>query len=210
MLSTQNKERWVSVEALSGSRFDCQVLIAECVSSHKVVAIFLLDDDLEDQITELHDTYPTVQFLRGSPTQTAIVSRVDHFHRVFRWSQVVQAINTLDSTVKVNVVHKGNSVFGLQVLNAIQKIPKGQTRSYSEVTFAFLQNDNFYQIAQEIGNPDAVRAVAGACARNNLAYIVPCHRVIGSSGNLSGYRWGISKKRSLLQAEGAQLNFAAM
>ncbi|CAL2040872.1 hypothetical protein CAEBREN_00568 [Caenorhabditis brenneri] len=159
-----------------------EVLIAECVTSQKVVAIYLLDDDLDMQIEELHDSYPTVHFILGSPTQT---------------TKIVEAINTLDSTVKINAVHKGNTPFGIQVYNAIQKIPKGETRSYSD-------------IAREIGNPSATRAVAGACARNNLAYIVPCHRVIGSTGNLSGYRWGITKKRQLLQAEGAELRFSVM
>uniref|UniRef100_A0A1I7TE46 Methylated-DNA--protein-cysteine methyltransferase n=1 Tax=Caenorhabditis tropicalis TaxID=1561998 RepID=A0A1I7TE46_9PELO len=159
-----------------------EVLIAECVTSQKVIAIYFLDEDLDVQIEELHDNYPTVHFINGSPTQKA---------------EVVRAINTLDSTVKINVMPKGNSAFGIQVYNAIQKIPKGETRSYTE-------------IAREIGNPSATRAVAGACARNNLAYIIPCHRVIGSTGNLSGYRWGIAKKRQLLQAEGAELRFSAM
>ncbi|CAB60594.2 Methylated-DNA--protein-cysteine methyltransferase [Caenorhabditis elegans] len=159
-----------------------QALIAECVGSQKVVAIYLLDDDLDDQMEELHDAYPTVNFIPGKPTQS---------------SGIVQALNTLDSTIKVNAVHKGDTAFGMQVYSAIQKIPKGETRSYSD-------------IAREIGNPSAVRAVASACARNNLAYIVPCHRVIGSTGNLSGYRWGIAKKRRLLQAEGAELRFSVM
>ncbi|PIC35059.1 hypothetical protein B9Z55_014532 [Caenorhabditis nigoni] len=131
---------------------------------------------------ELQETYPTVQFESGNPTQTAVV---------------VRAINELDCSLEVKMVQKGNTPFAAQVYNAVQKIPKGETRSYSD-------------IAREIGNPSATRAVAGACARNNLAYIVPCHRVIGSSGNLSGYRWGIAKKRALLQAEGAELRFSAM
>lgn len=159
-----------------------EVLIAECVTSLKVVAVYFLDNDLSLQIEELEETYPTVRFTSGNPTQTA---------------DVVRAINNLDCTVKINMIHKGNTSFGMQVYDAIQKIPKGETRSYSD-------------IAREMGNPAATRAVAGACARNNLAYIVPCHRVIGSTGNLSGYRWGIAKKRELLLAEGAELRFSAM
>ncbi|ULT96266.1 hypothetical protein L5515_011805 [Caenorhabditis briggsae] len=159
-----------------------EVLIAECVSSRKAVAIYFLDNDFDLQMEELQETYPTVQFESGNPTQTALV---------------VRAINDLDCSLEVKMVQKANTPFAAQVYNAVQKIPKGETRSYSD-------------IAREIGNPSATRAVAGACARNNLAYIVPCHRVIGSSGNLSGYRWGIAKKRTLLQAEGAELRFSAM
>ncbi|EFO93223.1 hypothetical protein GCK72_014536 [Caenorhabditis remanei] len=159
-----------------------EVLIAECTASGKVVAIYFVDDDLNLLIEDLNGAYPTVKFVPGTPTQTSIILR---------------AINELDCTIKINMVHKSDTTFGMQVYTAIMNIPKGQTRSYSD-------------IAREIGNPSATRAVAGACARNNLAYIVPCHRVIGTNGNMSGYRWGIAKKRALLQAEGAELRFSAM
>jgi len=80
------------------------------------------------------------------------------------------------------------SAFQWRVWQALQRIPRGQTRSYT-------------QIAQAIGAPRAVRAVASACARNRLAVIVPCHRVVRADGSLGGYRWGIERKRALLERE---------
>lgn len=80
------------------------------------------------------------------------------------------------------------SAFQWRVWQALQHIPRGQTRSYA-------------QIAQAIGAPRAVRAVASACARNRLAVVVPCHRVIRADGSLGGYRWGIARKRALLERE---------
>jgi AraC family transcriptional regulator of adaptative response/methylated-DNA-[protein]-cysteine methyltransferase len=80
------------------------------------------------------------------------------------------------------------TAFQWRVWQALQRIPPGETRSYT-------------QIAQEIGAPRAVRAVASACARNRLAVVVPCHRVIRADGSLGGYRWGMARKRELLERE---------
>lgn len=80
------------------------------------------------------------------------------------------------------------TAFQLRVWSALQKIPSGQTLSYS-------------QLAQQLGNPKATRAVASACAANRVALLVPCHRVVGASGQLTGYRWGTERKRRLLAAE---------
>jgi AraC family transcriptional regulator, regulatory protein of adaptative response / methylated-DNA-[protein]-cysteine methyltransferase len=82
------------------------------------------------------------------------------------------------------------TVFQLRVWQALRQIPRGETRSYSEV-------------AREIGEPKATRAVARACAMNRVALLVPCHRVVGANGALSGYRWGVERKKKLLQDEGA-------
>jgi AraC family transcriptional regulator of adaptative response/methylated-DNA-[protein]-cysteine methyltransferase len=80
------------------------------------------------------------------------------------------------------------TAFQLQVWEALRRIPYGQTRSYS-------------QVADALGKPEAVRAVARACATNPVGLVVPCHRVIGKGGKLSGYRWGLSRKQKLLQME---------
>jgi AraC family transcriptional regulator of adaptative response/methylated-DNA-[protein]-cysteine methyltransferase len=80
------------------------------------------------------------------------------------------------------------TVFQLRVWNALRQIPRGQTRTYS-------------QLAREMGDPNATRAVARACALNRVSVLVPCHRVVGASGSLTGYRWGIERKRKLLEAE---------
>jgi AraC family transcriptional regulator of adaptative response/methylated-DNA-[protein]-cysteine methyltransferase len=82
------------------------------------------------------------------------------------------------------------TAFQRRVWEAIKSIPRGETRTYS-------------QIAELIGQPKAVRAVARACAANPLALLIPCHRVVRSDGVPGGYRWGAPAKRALLEQEGA-------
>jgi len=78
--------------------------------------------------------------------------------------------------------------FQRRVWQALRKIPSGKTASYAE-------------IARAVGDGRAVRAVARACATNPVALAIPCHRVVHSDGSLSGYRWGVARKRTLLAAE---------
>jgi AraC family transcriptional regulator of adaptative response/methylated-DNA-[protein]-cysteine methyltransferase len=80
------------------------------------------------------------------------------------------------------------TAFQQRVWKALQEIPRGETRSYSELALA-------------LGKPTAVRAVAGACGANPIAIAVPCHRMVGKDGALTGYRWGVERKRKLLEAE---------
>ena len=80
------------------------------------------------------------------------------------------------------------TAFQQRVWQALRAIPAGTTASYA-------------RIAAEIGAPAAVRAVAQACANNTLAVAIPCHRVVRSDGALSGYRWGVERKRALLDRE---------
>ena len=82
------------------------------------------------------------------------------------------------------------TAFQRLVWEELRRIPKGKTRTYS-------------QVARKIGKPKAVRAVASACARNNVAVVIPCHRVVRTDGGLGGYRWGIERKKKLLSAESA-------
>lgn len=82
------------------------------------------------------------------------------------------------------------TAFQMQVWDFLRKIPYGETRSYTEV-------------AESLGDKKKVRAVAQACARNRVAVVIPCHRVIATNGKLSGYRWGIERKKALLEAEGS-------
>ncbi len=81
--------------------------------------------------------------------------------------------------------------FQHRVWEALREIPRGETRTYS-------------QIAQSIGAPKAVRAVGSACGANPLAVLVPCHRAVGADGRLTGYRWGLERKRKLLEIERSQ------
>jgi len=80
------------------------------------------------------------------------------------------------------------TAFQRRVWQELQRIPRGSTRTYR-------------QIAQAVGKPRAVRAVARACATNPVSIVVPCHRVVRADGNLAGYRWGISRKEKLLERE---------
>ena len=80
------------------------------------------------------------------------------------------------------------TAFQQRVWKALQEIPRGETRSYSEV-------------AAQLGAPTATRAVAAACGANPVAIAVPCHRVVGKNGSLTGYRWGVERKQKLLAAE---------
>ncbi len=80
------------------------------------------------------------------------------------------------------------TAFQRRVWDALRQIPRGETRSYGEV-------------AKTIGQPSAARAVASACGQNPVAVIIPCHRVIGQTGALTGYRWGMERKRNLLALE---------
>jgi AraC family transcriptional regulator, regulatory protein of adaptative response / methylated-DNA-[protein]-cysteine methyltransferase len=80
------------------------------------------------------------------------------------------------------------TAFQLQVWQALRQIPRGQTRSYSD-------------LARQLGDLKATRAVARACAVNRVALVVPCHRIVGVDGSLTGYRWGLDRKRELLAAE---------
>ncbi|HEY6412214.1 MAG TPA: bifunctional DNA-binding transcriptional regulator/O6-methylguanine-DNA methyltransferase Ada [Edaphobacter sp.] len=80
------------------------------------------------------------------------------------------------------------TAFQQRVWKALQEIPRGETRSYSEV-------------AAQLGAPTATRAVAAACGANPVAIAVPCHRVVGKDGSLTGYRWGVERKQKLLAAE---------
>jgi AraC family transcriptional regulator of adaptative response/methylated-DNA-[protein]-cysteine methyltransferase len=80
------------------------------------------------------------------------------------------------------------TAFQLRVWKALQEIPSGETKTYS-------------QLASEMGMPKSTRAVARACATNRVSVLVPCHRVVGVSGSLTGYRWGVERKRALLAGE---------
>lgn len=89
--------------------------------------------------------------------------------------------------LNIPVVLRGTA-FQVKVWNYLRTIPKGCVRSYSEV-------------AEAVGHPQAVRAVGSACGANHIGLVIPCHRVIRGNGGLGGYRWGLDRKRQLLEAE---------
>jgi len=100
---------------------------------------------------------------------------------------VVDFVETPGAGLSLPLDIRGTA-FQQRVWQALTEIPLGTTLSYTE-------------LAERIGSPKAVRAVARACATNTIALAIPCHRVVRSDGSLSGYRWGVERKRVLLERE---------
>jgi AraC family transcriptional regulator, regulatory protein of adaptative response / methylated-DNA-[protein]-cysteine methyltransferase len=146
-------------------------------SSKKGVASILLGTDPDTLVRNLQDRFPKARLIGADGDYEALVATVVGF---------VEAPNLgFDLPLDVR-----GTAFQQRVWQALQEIPVGQTVSYAEV-------------ARRIGSPKAVRAVAGACAANNLAVAIPCHRVVRNDGSLSGYAWGVERKRVLLDRESA-------
>lgn len=139
-----------------------------------VCSVALGDDDAELERLLRYD-FPKAEVARGAPA-----------HR--EWiSAVVEQLHGREPGAQVPIDVRGTT-FQWQVWHALQRIPAGQTKSYGE-------------IAASLGRPTATRAVARACASNRVAIVIPCHRAIRADGSLSGYRWGVERKRRLLEAE---------
>jgi len=137
-----------------------------------------------------------VQFLNGQPAEAALKSEYSRasFSRdddgLQGWTRSVEELLAgRQPSGSISLDIRGTA-FQQRVWQVLQRIPAGKTKTYSEV-------------ASAIGNPQAVRAVANACASNRLAVLVPCHRVVHSNGDVSGYRWGTDRKKRLLENEGA-------
>jgi len=144
-------------------------------SSTKGVAAILLGDDADELVRNLQDRFPKARLIGGDRDYEALVARVVGF--------VEAPAIGLDLPLDVR-----GTVFQQRVWQALRKIPVGKTASYAE-------------IARRIGSPKAIRAVANACAANHLAVAIPCHRVVRNDGALSGYAWGVERKRVLLDRE---------
>ncbi len=151
-----------------------RVLVA---ATDKGVCAITLGDDPEELVKDLRRRFPKADILKAN---------ADFAHLV---AKVVAHIETPATDLGLPLDIRG-TVFQQKVWQALREIPAGSTASYAE-------------IAQRIGSPKAVRAVAGACAANSIAVAIPCHRVLHRDGSLSGYRWGVARKRSLLQKEKA-------
>jgi AraC family transcriptional regulator of adaptative response/methylated-DNA-[protein]-cysteine methyltransferase len=146
-------------------------------TSRKGIAAILLGDDPEVLVRDLQDRFPNARLIGADRTFESLVAHV---------VGMVEAPKLgLDLPLDIR-----GTVFQQRVWRALRDISVGETVSYSE-------------IARRIGSPNAIRAVAGACAANNLAIAIPCHRVVKNDGSLSGYAWGIERKRALLGREAA-------
>jgi AraC family transcriptional regulator of adaptative response/methylated-DNA-[protein]-cysteine methyltransferase len=148
------------------------VLVA---ASEKGVCAVLLGDDADALVRDLQDRFPNADLVGGD----------QEFERMA--ACVIAAVEAPGSDLNLPLDIRGTA-FQHRVWAALRDIPAGSTRSYAD-------------IAKKIGQPKAVRAVAQACGANSLAIIIPCHRVVRNDGSLSGYRWGVERKRALLEKE---------
>lgn len=148
------------------------ILVAQ---TQKGICSILLGDEAEQLINELEDEFPNAELIGGDKSFETVVA------------QVVAFVEQPGTKFNLPLDIQGTA-FQQKVWQALREIPLGTTISYSE-------------LAQKIGQPSAVRAAATACARNKIAIAIPCHRVVRQNGDLSGYRWGIERKRSVLSSE---------
>jgi AraC family transcriptional regulator, regulatory protein of adaptative response / methylated-DNA-[protein]-cysteine methyltransferase len=144
-------------------------------SSTKGIASILLGDDPDELVRNLQDRFAKARLIGADRDYESLVARIVSF------------VDTPGSDLNLPLDIRGTA-FQRRVWQKLQEIPVGKKVTYAEV-------------ARRIGLPKAVRAVAGACAANNLAVAIPCHRVVRTDGSLSGYAWGIERKRVLLERE---------
>lgn len=166
-----------------GAGADIRFAVGECslgsilvAASEKGVCAILLGDDPEALAHDLERRFPRANLIGADPAFEA------------RVAQVVGWVERPGSGAALPLDVRGTA-FQQRVWTALREIPAGATRTYAEV-------------ARAIGAPRAVRAVAQACAANPLAVAIPCHRVVRNDGALAGYRWGVERKKALLEREG--------
>jgi AraC family transcriptional regulator of adaptative response/methylated-DNA-[protein]-cysteine methyltransferase len=144
-------------------------------ASGKGIAAILIGDDAEALVHELEDSFPRARLTPGDRGFEGTVAKV------------VGLVEAPETGFALPLDIRGTA-FQERVWAVLRKIPPGTTVSYTD-------------IANKLGMPKAVRAVAAACAANKIAVAIPCHRVVRSDGALSGYRWGIARKERLLARE---------
>jgi AraC family transcriptional regulator of adaptative response/methylated-DNA-[protein]-cysteine methyltransferase len=154
---------------------ECSLGAILVAATDKGVCAMSLGEDPESLVRDLQDRFPKARLIGGDGKFEELVARVVGFVDAPRLG--------LDLPLDVR-----GTAFQQRVWQALRGIPPGSTATYSE-------------IARRIGAPKAVRAVAQACASNRIAVAIPCHRVVRTDGSLSGYRWGIARKRALLERE---------
>jgi AraC family transcriptional regulator, regulatory protein of adaptative response / methylated-DNA-[protein]-cysteine methyltransferase len=165
-----------------GADTDILFAIGECslgsilvAQTEKGVCSILIGDDPAKLLQDLQDQFPKAKLLGNESGFEDLVARV------------VGLVEKPGSGFDLPLDIRGTA-FQQRVWKALQQIPLGSTATYTD-------------IARQIGTPKAVRAVAQACGANSLAVAIPCHRVIRNDGALSGYRWGVERKRVLLERE---------
>ena len=155
---------------------ECSLGSILVATSERGVCAISMGDDPNALVKDLQDRFPKANLIGGDRDFEKLVAKV---------VGLIEAPKIgLDLPLDVQ-----GTAFQKRVRQALCEIPPGSTASYSE-------------IAKRIRSPKAVRAVAQACASNAIAVAIPCHRVLHNDGNLSGYRWGVERKRVLLDREG--------
>lgn len=149
-----------------------KILVA--ATERGICAIFL-DNDADPMVADLRQRFPKASIGPAGEDFAETVAKVAAFAE--------NPKNGIDLPLDLR-----GTAFQLRVWNALRDIPPGKTTTYGE-------------IAKQIGAPDAVRAVGTACGANHVSLVVPCHRVIGKDGKLTGYRWGVERKKKLLDRE---------
>lgn len=165
-----------------GADTDISFAVGQCslgailvAATAKGVAAILLGDEPEPLIASLEAMFPRARLSGGDAAFATLVARV------------VGLIEAPGSGRDLPLDIRGTA-FQQRVWEALRRVPAGTTVSYAE-------------LAERIGSPRSVRAVAGACAANRIAVAIPCHRVVRTGGGISGYRWGVERKRALLERE---------
>jgi len=165
-----------------GPRREIRFAVGECslgsilvAQSDRGICAILLGDDPDSLARDLQDQFPRANLIGGDAAFEQFVAKVVGF--------VEAPALGLDLPLDVR-----GTAFQRRVWQSLRKIPAGSTASYTD-------------IAKRIGSPNSVRAVAQACGANALAVAIPCHRVVRNDGALSGYRWGVERKRALLEKE---------
>jgi AraC family transcriptional regulator, regulatory protein of adaptative response / methylated-DNA-[protein]-cysteine methyltransferase len=165
-----------------GAQTEIRFAVGECslgsilvAQSDRGICAILLGDDPDSLARDLQDQFPHADLIGGNAGFEQLVAKVVGF--------VEAPALGLDLPLDVR-----GTAFQQRVWQSLQKVPVGSTASYTD-------------IAKLIGSPKSVRAVAQACGANALAVAIPCHRVVRNDGALSGYRWGVERKRALLEKE---------
>lgn len=165
-----------------GKNMEIRFAVAECslgsvlvAATRKGICAVTLGDDPEVLVQNLQDHFPQAKLTGGDADfETLIATVITH---------IENPAQNFDLPLDIQ-----GTVFQQKVWQALRNIPSGQTISYTD-------------LARHIGQPTASRAVANACGANKIAVLIPCHRVVRNNGDLSGYRWGIERKRALLLKE---------
>jgi len=165
-----------------GTNADMRFAVGECslgsilvAASDKGIAAILFGENPEALVRDLEDRFPNANLIGGDRAFEDVMAKV------------VGLVEAPAIGIDLPLDLRGTA-FQHRVWQALREIPAGTTATYSE-------------IASRIGMPRAVRAVAAACAANKIAVAIPCHRVVRNDGSLSGYRWGVERKRKLIDRE---------